>query len=110
MKHTDPSKAYQADLLTSEHAHYVKLARSWIPVFHKNPDCALVPDGAVLRLFLKCLSWIHAVDGADLYWFWEELLEQSGFEGDGQRYRRMWEEICSKSTNPMYREEGKDGK
>jgi hypothetical protein len=94
---------YEADVIFREYAfEFIHEARSWIPNFHQSPNCALVPDDAVLRHYVDRLSWIKPADSIDLKVFWEKLLEAHGFESDGQRARRVWEEICRISSNPLY--------
>jgi hypothetical protein len=81
---------------------YVFEARSWLLGFHKNPDCARIPDDAVLRRYVDSLSWIRMADGIDLHNFWDRLLEEHGFESDRMKVQRAWEETCEKSSDPRY--------
>ena len=69
-----------------EHASWcVEQARSWLPFFHSDPYCWQIPDEAVLREFARCHGWIRDANGNSLRLFWDRLLEEHGFESDGDR-------------------------
>ena len=90
---------YEADLIFREEAYFnVTAARSWIPFRHLSPDCYRIPFDAVLRRYVRWTERSDAGEYVDLAEFWEELLEEHGFESD-----RQWE-IRQKEYLPAARE------
>jgi hypothetical protein len=76
---------YEADVIFREEAYLdVRAARSWIPFRNLSPECYRIPVDAVLSRYVE---WDErGLDGedVDLAVFWEELLEEHGFESDRQ--------------------------
>jgi hypothetical protein len=103
VSHSNDFLNFETDLNFRETAFlYIHEARSWLPHFHKSPDCYRITDDAVLRKYIDCLSWIRMADSIDLHNFWDQLLEEHRFESDSMKAQRVWEEICAASAAPRY--------
>ena len=88
---------YETDLISRAHAFlYVLAARSWIYFFHLSPDGYRIPCEAVLQRFME--YQVRGLEDACLASFWEELLEEHGYESD-----RQWQ-IRQKEYFPTARE------
>jgi hypothetical protein len=92
VSHTPPPQRVdqEANLLFRELSHqYVLAARSWIHFHRLSPDCYRLPFDAVLQKYMVWKERLQKGEWVSLAEFWEELLEEHGFESDRQWLARQ---------------------